>query len=154
MITPQGLHRDANQNPLNLAEGVVVNKTKTFSNAAGSGAIGTVDLFTVTGTVLMKLFGICTTNMAGATATIEVGVAANTAGLIAQSTATDLIAGEVWLDATPTTKIEAYSNATQFIVGNSPTVILTVATANLTAGVIEFYCIYQPISASAQVVAA
>ena len=44
------------------------------------------------GDVLIKVFGVCDVACVGATATIELGVSGNTAVLIAQTTAADLIA--------------------------------------------------------------
>jgi len=78
----------------------VATKTATFAggtlNARGDidGTGNPATLFTVTGTVLAVVFGHCTTNLDGATATLEVGVASNTAAIIAQTTATDIDAGE------------------------------------------------------------
>jgi len=102
-------------------------------------------LFTVTGVCLVKLFAICTVSLTGATATIEVGVAGNTAGLIAQTTATDLLAGEIWLDASPTTMVESSVNVVEKIVAKN--IIETLGTANVTAGNMIYYCYWYPLSA-------
>lgn len=109
-------------------------------------------LFTVTGTVMAVVFGHCTVDLVGATATIEVGVAGNTAALIAQSTATDIDAGEVWRDATPGLGVETLNDPV-VIVGGAD-IIETIATANITAGAITYYCIWWPISDDGNVVAA
>jgi hypothetical protein len=111
-----------------------------------------VTLFTVTGVVELRIFGICNTLLAGATATLEVGVAGNTAALIAQTTATDIDADEVWLSATPGVKAAAFGGE-PFIVNNA-NIIETTGTANITAGQIDYYCIWRPISDGATVVAA
>ena len=59
-------------------------------------------LFTVTGDVLVRIFGVVTTTLVGA-GTIEVGVTGNTAGLIAQvADATTLAAGDFYYAATST----------------------------------------------------
>ena len=70
-------------------------------------------LFTVTGVVLVKLFARCTTNVAGASATIAVGTALSNAALIASTTATNLAANELWHDATPDASIELSSVLTE-----------------------------------------
>lgn len=106
-------------------------------------------LFNVTGTVFMKLFAVCGTDLAGATATVEVGTALSTAGLIAQTTATDIGAGEIWHDATPDTSVEASTVAAEKIVNQD--VIQTVGTANITGGALTYYCLWRPISANATV---
>jgi len=126
--------------------------TKTFSHTAGGGDVGTVALFTVTGLIKCKLYARCTTNMAGASATIAVGVTGSTAGLIAQTTATNLIAPELWHDATPDAPLELSSVSTEKILNGN--IFLTVGTANLTAGVIEFTLVYLPISPTGAVVSA
>lgn len=118
-------------------------KTVTFDGGAGSGAVGTVAIATVTGSVLLNyLTARCLTNLAGATATVELGVAGNTAALIAQATATDIDAGKFWHDATPEVGV---SNAVinKSLVGN---VILTVATAAVSAGVLEIVMLWTPLS--------
>lgn len=138
--------------------GAYAQKTMTFAGGTtndpgdhdGTGDPAT--LFTVTGTVRMKLFATCTTLLAGATATIEVGTALNTAGLIAQTTATNIIANEIWHDATPDASIELWTVATEKIVRQN--VIQTVGTANITSGVLVYHCIWAPISLDGNVVAA
>lgn len=132
--------------------------TKTVTFAGGTtndmgdydGTGNPYTLFTVTGTVLLRLLAKCTTNLAGATATLEVGTALSTAGLIAQSTATDIDANEIWHDTTPDSSIEATSVLAQKIV--SQNILQRVGTANITSGVIEYTAIYYPLSAGASVV--
>lgn len=124
----------------------VFDKTITFSNAAGLGAQGTVAVATVTGAVLITLGAVlCTTDLTGASATIEMGVAGNTAALIAQTTATSLDAGQFWQDASPEAGVSpAITNKNVY--GN---IIITVGTANLTAGVITIRFFWRPITAGA-----
>ena len=113
-------------------------KTITFTGAADLGAVGTVAVATVTGSVLLVSGGIrCTTNLAGATATVELGTAGNTAGLIALTTATDIDADDFSQDTTPEVKVSP-AIVNQLVGGN---IIITVATADVTAGVlvIDFY---------------
>ena len=158
MATPQGLPRDGNNNPIQFADGVVVTKTITFDGGTTNGIgdeNGTNDpftIFTVTGNVLLKVYGVCTTLLAGATATVEVGVTGNTAALIALTTATDIDANEIWRSATPDVGTVAFSNITQFIVANGLDILGEVKTANITSGVIDFIGIYIPLSEDAQVV--
>lgn len=138
--------------------GPIVTKTMTFAGGTtddpgdfdGTGNPAT--LFTVTGSVLMKLWGICSVDLVGATATVSVGTALSAAGLIASTTATNIDANEIWYDATPDTSIELSSVLTEKIV--SQNVIQTVGTANITAGVITYYCMWKPLSADGNVVAA
>lgn len=136
----------------------IATKSVTFDGGT-TNAIGDHDgtgdpatLFTVTGDVLMVIWGVCSTNLEGASATVEVGVTGNTPALIAQTTATDIDAGEVWRDATPAVGAELLNDP--IFVADGLDVILTVSTANVTAGVIRFYCIWYPVSSGATVVAA
>jgi len=109
-------------------------------------------LFTVTGQVFMKLFAVCEVALEGASATIAVGTALSSAGLIASTTAANIIANEIWHDATPDASIELSSVATEKIVNQN--VIQTVGTANITAGRLKYFCLWKPISADGNVVAA
>jgi hypothetical protein len=120
----------------------VFRKTLTFAAGAGTGNIGTVAVATMTGSIFIQEIGaICTTSLtADGAATIEMGVANDTACLLAQATATTLDAGMAWA-ATPDEGIPTAVNLT--VTGN---IIITVATANLTAGVITVVCYYKPMT--------
>ena len=142
-----------------LSSGLVVPRVEigNYNFGDDAGAQGAFTIFTVTGDVLLQVFGICDVALLGATATIELGVSGDTAGFIAQATATDLIADEVWIDATPTLTKEIADPAAvprMWIVAAGQDVIMTVATADLTAGDIDFYALWLPLSTDGLVVAA
>ena len=123
-----------------------------------TGAQAAYTIFTVTGDVLMSLFGLCqVTCGSGGVAKIEAGIAGNTAALIAQATATELIQYEIWEDATPTVAnpglIDLFGGARQFVVAAGADVILTVSAADLTAGDVDFHAFYMPLSLDGAVVA-
>ena len=121
-----------------------------------AGAQGAFTIYTVTGDVEVRLYGLCQVlmNSAGA-ATIELGIAGNTDALVAQTTATDLDQYETWQDAGPEANPGAVPlDARGFVIANGANVILTVATADLTAGDIDFVCRWWPISVNGAVVAA
>lgn len=110
-------------------------------------------LFTVTGDVLVRIYGVCTTLLTG-TGTLEVGVAGNTAGLIAQSTGTDIDANEIWNDTTPTVGVGLMSDVLgPYLIVNSLNIIETVGTADITAGNIYYVCLWRPITPGSKVVA-
>lgn len=142
------------------AAGIGAYCTKTVTFAGGTtndmgdfdGTGNPYKLFTVTGTVLVKLFATCSADLAGASATVEIGTTLSTAGLIAQTTATNIDNGEIWHDATPDASIELSSVATEKIVNQS--IYQKVATANVTSGTITYHCIWKPISNDGNVVAA
>jgi len=111
-------------------------------------------IFTVTGNVRVKIIGICTTSLVGASSTLEIGIAGGTAKIIAQTTGTDIAVGEIWHDASPDAGVEAATVLSEKIIANGADIIGTVATANITAGVIKFICLWKPIDADGNVVAA
>ena len=116
--------------------------TITFTGAAGAGAVGTVAVATMTGAIMVHSVGAyCSTSLAGATATVEMGVSGDTAELIAQTTATDIDAGEVWESATPDEGVALVTS--KAIAGN---IIITVATADVTAGVLKIAIEYTPLT--------
>lgn len=120
------------------------------------GAQGTFTIFTVTGDVMMRVFGVCQVLLdSGGAATIELGITGNTAALIAQTTATDLDADETWQDAGPEANPGdvATAMAKNFVIANGADVILTVATADLTAGDVDIHAFWMPLSTDGMVVA-
>lgn len=128
-----------------------------FTDDGGVQAAFTI--FTITDDVLLQVFGICDVALASVgTPTLELGVAGDTDGFIAQIVdATDLIANEVWIDATPTLTKEILDPAAiprTWIVANGQDVIMTLGGADLTAGDIDFYALWRPLSSTGLVVPA
>lgn len=131
----------------------VQRKTRTYTGAAGLGGAGATTLFTVTGSVAVRVIGACTKDLVG-TATLEVGISGNTAGLLAQiADATTLDAGESYLDATPAT-LEAVDLNNGFIIANGQDIIETIGATNITDGTVLFVCFWLPLSTDGNVVAA
>jgi len=124
------------------------------ANAIGDydGTGNPVTMFTVTGTVEMSIIALCETSLTGASATIEVGTAINIAGLLAQTIGTTIDVNEIWHDASCDASVELTSVTGRYIVNQD--VILTCATANVTAGVIRFIVKWSPISNDGKVVVA
>lgn len=155
-------HIDENGQPLSSLDSFRVAYARpgpfvgTPANSRGDhdGTQDPTTLFTVTGDVLVRIFAVCTETIVGAGA-IEVGVAGNTAGLIAQITdATSLVANEIWNDATPT-EVGAglLSNVLgPYLVVNGLDIIETLGTANLTDGEVYYVCLWKPLSADGNVV--
>jgi len=126
-------------------------------DAGGTAATSPFTVFSVTGDVYAQIYGLCQVSLTtgGGAATIEMGISGNTAALIAQTTATDLDQYETWQDATPEANPGAVSlDARGFTLANGEDVIMTIATANLTAGDIDFFCRWWPMSEDGNVVAA
>lgn len=129
-------------------------KTTTYA-ALTTGAVGPHTLFTVTGEVFVKIFGVCTVNVAsGAGATTEIGVAGNTAALIAQTSAVDIDAGDIWYDNTPVVGTTVVTNITERLIANGADIIETIGTDTLTSGTVTYYVFWTPLSNGSSVVAA
>lgn len=116
----------------------------TFGAGGTSGNTGAVTLFNVTGLVAVKIYCVGEVALTGASATIEVGVTGTTAGLVAQTTATALIANEIWHDATPDALLELSSVSTEKIISSN--IILTIATAAVTGGRVRFTVLWRPVT--------
>lgn len=132
--------------------------TVAFDGTAGNGAVGTVTLFTITGRVFIELMtGFCTENLAeaGATATIQIGVASDLDALFATHNAVDIDVNE-WLlsplAAPQTGMVTLPSNATAgystlaAYKAVSENVIATIGAQNVTDGTIIFDAWYYPVT--------
>ncbi len=118
------------------------------SNARGDkdGTDAAHTLFTVTGDVLVRMWGVCTVDVASTTGTLEVGITGNTALLIAQTTASGIDVNEIWNDATPAIGDTLANITGPFIIPNGLDIIETCATADITAGNIYYICLWRPLS--------
>lgn len=126
--------------------GFTGSKAITYA-AATTGATGATTLFTVTGTVAVKIFAIASGVDLTGSGTIEVGISGNTAALIAQTAATAIDVGEFWYDGTPVT---VGVMPGQFILSGT-NIIQTIATNTVTAGTLTYYCLWSPISSDGNV---
>ena len=141
--------RDANHVPI-TSLGLTATKSITYV-AGTTGATGATTLFTVTGVVGVRLFGVCGTDItSGGSATLEAGISGNTAALLAQTTATGIDAGEIWIDAGPAT-VELLPALS---ILSDTDIIQTIATTTVTGGVLTYYCVWVPISSDGNIVAA
>ena len=121
----------------------VFRKSFTFTDASGSGAVGTVAVGTVTGSILFHhLTARVLTTLVGA-ATLEMGTAGNTAALIAQvADATDLADGDFWIGATSPANVAAAI----LDMSVEQNIIMTVGSTAITAGKIEVVGFWLPLS--------
>jgi len=139
---------------------VAGNKTRIFTggtaNAHGDhdGTGDPYTIFTVTGVNLVRaIFGECNTSLVGA-ATVEVGTANNTAKLLAQiANATTLDAGDFYTDAGTEAEVELLADSGSFYVINDD-IVETLASANVTAGQIDYYVVWAPAEPGASIVSA
>lgn len=140
------------------ANHIVVTATMTSAtwNTAASH-----EVFTVTGTVRMWLWNLCTGTLTDAAdaADIQFGVAGATDAFIAATAAAGkggagIAAGEIWCDATPA---ETYGAASSLIldkiVSGGLDVGYEITGAALTGGVIDFHCVWAPLDDTGNVTA-
>jgi outer membrane cobalamin receptor len=149
-----GVRNDANSYTPDVGTWRLARGNYNFTDDTGAQAAYTI--FTVTGNVyLYGIFGVCKTLLdSGGAATIELGIEGNTAALIAQTVATELDADEIWQDAAPTANPAAVILlAHSFTVANGADIILTIDTADLTAGEIDIYTWWLPLSTNGNVLA-
>lgn len=152
--------RDDNRVPaFDPAYGFHTSKNMVFAGATTNdpgdltGTGNPATLFTITGAVRLKLLAICRADLTSAGGgTLAVGTTAVPAGLIPVTTATTIDLNDIWFDATPTTTLEPTTVLTDNIV--TANVIQTVATADITAGEIDYYAMWYPLSDDGNVVAA
>lgn len=132
----------------------VTRTSVTFDGTAGLGEAGTaVPVFTVTGEVVIEeLIPYCTTLLteALATATVSLGVTGSVALFIAATNSVDIDANEFWVDTAPDANGIAIPAALQNI-AITDNIIVTPATQNTNAGVLEFTCRWHPISTDGNV---
>ena len=128
----------------------LVSKTVTFDDGVGTGDIGNVPIFTVTGEVLIeKIVPFCTVTIteegAPGGATLALGVTGATTLFIGATTALDIDANEFWVDTAPDANGVALPAALQNVV-ITDNIVGTVATDELDAGAIRFDVIWRPLS--------
>ena len=129
-------------------DGATVNDPGDYTGGTGNPAT----LFTVTGDVLLYIMALCKTSLVGA-ATLEVGLTGNTAILLAQIPDTTAFDENMnWLDTTPAIG-EGQAPIFHPIAGGLD-IIQTVGTANITAGEIDYYCFWRPLSSNGLIVTA
>lgn len=133
----------------------LVRNVMEFDGNPGAGEAGSGhDLFLVTGSVVVRIICVCTENLAVSNgATVEVGIAGNTAVIIAQTTASAIDAGEIWHDASPDAEIEALGVWAQYIIAGGTDIIMTVANAHITDGTLVFSCFWTPLVDGSTVIA-
>lgn len=143
--------RDANRQVISSGEAFKLESTWTFVGAT-TGANGAHTLFTVTGNVFVDaVFGICDTDLtvSGGTPTMSVGTVGNTGGLLSATTATLIDDGDVWVDSTPRVGVGSIwgtGDNKWNVVNDGADIILTISSDTVDAGVIDFYCLWRPLS--------
>lgn len=141
--------RDANFRPIYSNEAFLLESTWVFVEAT-TGAVTAHTVFTVTGNCLVQLGAVCDVSLAGA-ATLEMGVAGNTAALLTQiADATTFDDGMVWgVDGSPAVGVEALG--TVKLLNDGADIIMTIGATAITAGSLDIYCLWRPLSSNANI---
>lgn len=136
---------------------LAVNDTTSADMSSGhTTAASPLTLFNVTGDVMVSVFGVVqgtAITSTGSTGTLEIGTTEDTNGLLGTTTAngTQFAATDVWVDTSPANDVEALPAARWFIIGGGADIILTIAANNMTAGSMNYYCFWIPLSDNALV---
>lgn len=132
--------------------------TTTDKGGAWTTANSGLTLFTVTGSVLCRVYGEVTTLVVSTanTGTLAVGITGSTTLYLGTTTAngTNLILNSVWVDTAPTVlakALAAINSQGGWILTRNANIILTIATNNMTAGGVNLYCDYIPVSTNGAV---
>ena len=149
IITSQGLSKGYNTTSKTYAD---VSQPTAWTTANSP-----ITLFTVTGAVLCRVYGVVGATPFASTAstgTLAIGITGTTGLLIAATTAngTNLVANTPWFTTAPTILGIALSvEVLTYDMVNGANIILTIATNNITAGAVVMYCDWIPVSAGATV---
>jgi len=146
------LQRGENLAPFELRQLAEYSDWRAVTKSITAPGSATVSLFTVTGAVEASIIGVCSENVVGAGANASVGISGAAQLFIPNTVNTALLAGLVWLDATPEAGTDIADLLTIAIADS--TVLLTRGDAWGTSGIVTFYCRWRPVSPGALVVAA
>lgn len=132
-------------------------KLITFTGAAGLGQVGAVPIFTVSGHVAITyIVPLCTVDLVSAGGgSISLGSTSFAASMIAATVATAIDANEFWHFTTPAPGSTPLFTGTSLSAAGgvnyvtSENVIATVTVGDVTAGAIQFYCYWRPLSSGA-----
>jgi hypothetical protein len=127
-------------------------KNFTIQDITFTNDTGTVNVFTVTGDVIVRIIPVITTDLTSAAgANIRLGVIGSTDAMIVDSTSTDLDARGIWVGQTPDNEIEPVERIRAYIITDGNDVVMTLD-AQVDTGVIRFYCFWTPLSSDGLVV--
>lgn len=127
-------------------------KTITFDGGAGSGAVGSVNVFTIVGEVYIHaITAFCTTNLTTTTTgSISLGTTQQVTRFIGVTAAVSgdhpLDANEFWVTTTPTPGSIDLPDGLQSVIISEDEIIANITVAAFTGGVIEFVIFWEPIS--------
>ncbi len=147
-------HTDLDAIIASIAAGVPQLATKAIADMTG---FDTAAVFTVTGDVMVQVFGVVgatpITSTSGTTV-LSLGTTQAAQGIIANSTVdnTQFDATDVWVDSSPSVDVEAIAAQDWHVIGGGADIVLARDVDDITAGALTLYCRWVPISSGATVV--
>jgi len=127
-------------------------RNKIITDVTFSNDTGVVNVFTVTGDVIVQIIPVIKTDVTSVvTANVRLGVVGNIDAMIVDTESTNLDAQGIWVDQTPDHEIESTERSRDYIITNGNNIILTLD-AQVDAGAITFYCYWTPLSINGAVV--
>lgn len=122
-------------------------KTITFDGGAGSGAVGQVPVFTVTGVIrVIRILARTTASLtSGGSATVSLGHATSVAAFIAATAFGNLVNNRYWLSATPGNTLLQTPSALKDVVMFT-NITMDVLVASVTGGSIAFDLQYESVN--------
>lgn len=129
--------------------------TATLTSATWN-SDATHEVFTVTGTVRMRMWITCSSNVGsvGGTAVLMFGTETDTDAFIASTDETEIDSGDLWYDATPTTQWDTFGNVVMdYVITGGLDVGYEIDTEACNAGVLTFHCVWEPLSSDGAVTA-
>lgn len=115
--------------------------TAMAATALSGGSDGWVDLFTLDDEFVAGVYGVCKEDLAGATATISVGVTGATTILLSSQTATNIDSGETWDSSGIVAAGVTPASTPSYYLHSGAVIRAYVGTASITNGSITFYVV-------------
>ena len=161
----RNLPLDDSRNPItNFDNGISVKKSLNLVDFTSS-AISPLDIFTVTGVNLIKTFAVVNTTLTDteSSVSLSLGFAGSTSILLGENQVDTLTVGELVTHGTDGKLVTlglveyATSAITQFLMRDGTDMVLTMTgddAGSGLGGIIDFYCVYVPMSDDAVIAAA
>src|SRR4030042_6000141 len=143
------LDRDGNHREITSNGAFRLVSRWTFA-AATTGATDEHVVFTVTGDVIAVVFGLVKTDLvSGGSATLQLETPSNDAVIIDATDVAGFTSPKVWVDTTPVEDIGALPSS--YILSSGADIQLEIKVDTITSGVIDFYCLWRPLSSDGNV---
>ena len=156
-VIQAALDRDQNRVPVSGVDLFKTRKTVTFTGATGAGAVEALQIFQVTGVVVVDLIVpyITGTLTSGGAATIGLGAVGNGQFFIAPTAYSNLAANDIWLSDTSHGNTGADLNNINGVRNHitRQNILLDILVAAITGGSMEITAFWRPVTSDGQLIA-